>query len=270
MAGWNPTADRLEGKAALVTGSSRGIGYATARILASRGAQVIINGRSKARTAQAVKSLRSEVPGGRVDMIAADVASAQGLEAIRKALRSVDILVCNAAVFQWRGFFELTEADWIDQFQVNVLSGVRLAKAYLPGMIDRGWGRIVLVTSGAAFNMPHWMLHYGVTKAAQAALARGLAELAAGTGVTVNSVVPGPTASGDKEAYLDKYATESGVARKDAERHAIAEIQPTSLIRRFATCDEVANMIAYVCSPLSAATSGASLRVEGGGLRHVG
>ena len=260
----------LNGKRALVTGSTRGIGFAVARDRAGCGAEVIINGRSQAAVDEALEALSRALPQGRFRGRAADVATPEGCEALVAAEPEVDILVSNAAVFDWTPFFETTDEDWLRHYQVNVLAAVRLSRHYLAAMLDRNWGRIVLVASEAGVNIPADMIHYGVSKAAEIALARGLAELTAGTGVTVNSVLPGPTAASGAETFLDDYASRTGCDRADADRLCAVELRPTTLLQRFATVDEVAPMIVFACSPQASATNGAALRVEGGILRHPG
>lgn len=257
----------LKGLTALVTGSTRGIGYETARQLSVSGAHVVVNGRSEDAVMAAVKNLAG---GALISGVAADIATPEGVEKIRQTIQKVDILVCNAAVFDWTPFFETADDHWLEHFQINVMSGVRLAKAYLDDMLKRNWGRIVLVSSESGLNIPADMVHYGVSKAAEIALARGLAELTAGTGVTVNSVLPGPTLSSNAPEYLDNYAKEQGIPLEEANSHAANSLRPTSLIRRFATVQEVASMILYACSREASATNGAALRVDGGILRHPG
>ncbi|WP_336951356.1 SDR family NAD(P)-dependent oxidoreductase [Sphingobium aromaticivastans] len=260
----------LTSKRALVTGSTRGIGYAIAKGLAAAGAAVSINGRGAEAVDEALASLRRDVPQGNFAGIAADIATPEGVGTIVAALPDVDMLICNAATFDWIPFLQSTDEDWQRDLDINLLSGVRLARAYLPGMLERNWGRIVLVASESGLNIPPDMIHYGVSKAAEIALARGLAEITAGTGVTVNSVLPGPTASSEAEGFLDNYAREKGVPRDQAERHLVESIRPTSLLKRLATVEEVANMVVYACSPQASATNGAALRAEGGILRHPG
>lgn len=260
----------LTGLTALVTGSTRGIGFTTAQKLAECGATVVINGRTDAAVAAAVAALSETHPDGEFRAIAADISTPDGARILVTEQPAVDVLVCNAAVFDWTPFFESTDELWLHHFEINVMSGVRLARHYLAGMLERDWGRVVLVASESGFNIPGDMIHYGVSKAAEVALARGLAELTRGTGVTVNSVLPGPTGSSNVDAALDKYAEDNQVPREDADRHMVGSIRPTSLIQRLATMDEVANMIVYTSSRLSSATNGAALRAEGGILRHPG
>lgn len=260
----------FSGLTALVTGSTRGIGFAVAQQLGAGGAEVVVNGRTQAAVDAALDELRSATPDGRFRGVAADIATAEGCAQVIAAEPRLDILVSNAAVFDWTPFFETTDADWQRHFDVNVLSGVRLARHYLAGMLERDWGRIVLVASESGMNIPADMIHYGVSKAAEIALARGLAELTAGSGVTVNSVLPGPTASSGSEAFFDDYAARTGIPRAEAGRHSVMAMRPTSLLQRFATEEEVANMVVYACSREASATNGTALRVEGGMLRHPG
>lgn len=260
----------LTGLTALVTGSTRGIGFTTAERLGESGASVVVNGRTQDAVDAALDALRSAVPSGSFRGVAADVATASGIDALTAAEPSVDILVSNAAVFDWIPFFEATDEVWQHHLDINLMSGVRLARHYLPGMVERNWGRIVLVASEAGFNVPPDMIHYGVSKAAEIAFARGLAETTAGTGVTVNSILPGPTASSGADDFLESYAKENDVPLEKASHHLITSIRPTTLLQRLATTDEVANMIVYVASRLSSATNGAALRAEGGILRHPG
>lgn len=257
----------LSGLSALVTGATRGIGHEVARQLGANGAHVVVNGRTQQAVDAALETLS---PHGRFSGFAADMATPAGAGALAASHAAFDIVVVNAAVFDWTGFFDTTDEDWLSHFQINVLSGVRLARAYLPGMLDRNWGRIVLVASESGVNIPPEMVHYGVAKAGEIALARGLAELTAGTGVTVNSVLPGPTRSSGADAFLTDYAAQHGIAAEDADRHAALSLRPTTLLHRMARVEEVASMILYACSREASATNGAALRAEGGILRHVG
>jgi NAD(P)-dependent dehydrogenase (short-subunit alcohol dehydrogenase family) len=246
----------LKGKTALVTGSTVGIGFAIARTLASEGATVMVNGRTGARVTEAVAKLRAEVPGARVTGIAAEHPD-------------VDILVNNLGIYEPKPFEEISDADWLRFFEVNVMSGVRLSRHYLPRMKQRDWGRIVFVSSESGVNIPAEMIHYGMTKSAQISIARGLAETTAATGVTVNSVLPGPTASEGVAGFVDQLAKERGVPVAEVERDFFRTTRPASLLQRFIQPDEVASLVAYVCSPLAAATNGAALRVEGGCVRSM-
>ena len=252
----------LSGKTALVTGSTSGIGYAIAKGLAASGADVVINGRSQDSVNASVRKL--EGVGGSIRGIAADVSTAAGCEALVTALPQVDILVNNAGIFQAKDFFDIPDQDWTRFFEVNVMSGVRLSRAYLKGMIKRNWGRIVFISSESALNIPTEMIHYGMTKTAQLAIARGLAQLARGTSVTVNSVLPGPTMSEGVETYVKDLAKQNGQSTDEAAANFVKQHRPTSLLQRFASVDEIANMVVYVASREASATNGAALRAEGG------
>jgi NAD(P)-dependent dehydrogenase (short-subunit alcohol dehydrogenase family) len=259
----------LAGKQAVVSGSSAGIGFAIARGLAESGAAVVVNGRGAKTTEAAVHRLMDLLLGARVDGVAADLSTADGVARLVGRVAQTDILVNNLGIFEPKPFETITDDDWHRFFDVNVLSGVRLARAYLPGMLKRNWGRIVFISSESGLNIPVEMIHYGKTKTAQLAIARGLAERAAGTGVTVNAVLPGPTRSEGVGTFFAKLANEKGVTQEQMESEFIAENRPSSLLRRLATVDEVANMVVYVCSPQASATTGASLRVDGGVVRSI-
>jgi NAD(P)-dependent dehydrogenase (short-subunit alcohol dehydrogenase family) len=259
----------LKGKRALVSGSTAGIGFAAARALAAEGAAVIINGRTQPRVDQAVARLKAEVPGATVAGVALDLGSAQGCGALLRQVPEVDVLVNNLGIFEPKAFEAIEDADWLRFFEVNVLSGVRLSRQYLPGMRARNWGRVVFVSSESGLQIPAEMIHYGMTKTAQLAVARGLAETLAGTGVTVNSVLPGPTASEGVGDFVARLAQSRGVDAATVEKEFFATARPSSLIRRFATPEEVAAMIAYVCSVQASATTGAALRVDGGVVRSI-
>jgi NAD(P)-dependent dehydrogenase (short-subunit alcohol dehydrogenase family) len=259
----------LKGKRVLVTGSTAGIGFATARALAGEGAVVTINGRTEARVQEALDRLRREVAGGAVDGIAADLGAAAGCLAVAARLPDVDILVNNLGIFEPKPFDQISDEDWLRFFETNVLSGVRLARQYLPGMRARNWGRIIFVSSESALQIPVEMIHYGTTKTAQLAVARGLAETLVGTGVTVNSVLPGPTASEGVQTFVAQMAAAQGIDAATAERGFFATARPSSILQRFATPDEVAAMITYLCSARASATTGAALRVDGGVVRAI-
>ena len=248
----------LKGKRAIITGSSAGIGLAIAQGLAEAGAEVVVNGRSREKVQAAAARIGRGARG-----VAADLGSAAGCEALVTAEPHCDILVSNAGVFAPSDFFDTPDTEWDRHWQVNVMAGVRLARAYLPGMRDKGWGRFILLGSESAFNIPVEMIHYGVTKTADVALARGLAKRMAGTGVTVNSVLPGPTLS-DGVAEMLAGNTASGKSVEDAMKDFISAQRPSSILRRGATVEEVANMVVYVASPQASATTGAALRVDGG------
>ncbi|HEX8445156.1 MAG TPA: SDR family oxidoreductase [Sphingomonas sp.] len=251
----------LSGKTALVTGSTEGIGFGIARQLARSGADVVLNGRTPDKVDAAVARLHAD---GDVRGIAADVATADGCTQLFGALPTVDILVNNAGIFQPVDFFESDDALWDRHWQVNVMSGVRLSRLYLPGMQHAGWGRVIFIASESGFNIPVEMIHYGVSKTADIAVARGLAKRMAGTGVTVNSVLPGPTLSeGVAEMLKDEQARSGGSIEEVAARF-VQQHRPTSILQRAATVEEVANIVAYLVSPLASATTGASVRVDGG------
>jgi NAD(P)-dependent dehydrogenase (short-subunit alcohol dehydrogenase family) len=260
---------KLKGKRALVTGSTAGIGFGAALGLFREGASVTVNGRTQARVDAAVRKIREIGGDGQVSGIAADLASAGGVAALVAQLPDVDILVNNLGIFEPKAFDEIPDEDWLRFFEVNVLSGVRLTRHYLPGMKARDWGRVLFVSSESAVQIPAEMIHYGMTKTAQLAIARGLAETTAGTGVTVNSVLPGPTDSEGVGQFVADLARQQGVDRRQVEADFFRTARPSSLIRRFATLEEVANMIVYVSSPLASATNGAALRVEGGIVRSI-
>jgi NAD(P)-dependent dehydrogenase (short-subunit alcohol dehydrogenase family) len=259
----------LSGRRAVISGSTAGIGFAIARGLAAAGAAVVINGRSKGSVDAAVSRLLKEVPAAEVTGIDADLATAAGAEAFLAHSGETDILVNNLGIFEPKPFVEISDADWLRFFETNVMSGVRLSRHYLPRMIARNWGRIVFISSESGLNIPVEMVHYGMTKTAQLAIARGLAETAAGTGVTVNSVLPGPTRSDGVVDFFAKLAADQGLSQEEMEREFIARNRPTSLLRRLATVEEVANMVVYVCSPQASATTGAALRVDGGVVRSI-
>ena len=259
----------LDGRRALVTGSTAGIGFATARALAGEGAEVVVNGRTEARVAAALEKIEAEVPGARVSGIAADLGTAAGCAALVGKLPEVDVLVNNVGIFEPKPFEEIPDEDWRRFFEVNVLSGVRLSRHYVSGMRARDWGRIVFVSSESALQIPAEMIHYGTTKTAQLAVARGLAETLAGTGVTVNSVLPGPTASEGVGQFVADLASSRGVDAATVERDFFASARPSSVIRRFSTPDEIAALIVFACSARASAITGASLRVDGGVVRSI-
>jgi NAD(P)-dependent dehydrogenase (short-subunit alcohol dehydrogenase family) len=254
----------LSGKTALVTGSTSGIGNAIARGLAAAGAAVMVNGRTQAKVDAVVAALGKAIPGSNVLGIAADVSTAAGCRAVVAALPDTDILINNAGIFEPKGFFDIPDEDWSRFFEVNVMSGVRLSRAYMPGMLKRNWGRIVFISSESALNIPKEMIHYGMSKTAQLAVARGLAEMTRGTAVTVNSVLPGPTMSEGVETFVKELAKRNGQSVEEAASRFVKQFRPTSLLQRFESVEEIANMVVYVASKESSATNGASLRAEGG------
>jgi NAD(P)-dependent dehydrogenase (short-subunit alcohol dehydrogenase family) len=259
----------LKGRKAIVTGSTGGIGRAIAEGLARAGASVVINGRSEERVARALHDMRARFPAAEITGVVADLATPEGAAALVAAAPAADILVNNLGTARPKPFGELTDADWLDLFQFNVMSGVRTSRHYLPGMVAAGWGRVVFISSESGVNIPKEMIDYGMTKTAQLAISRGLAESVAGTGVTVNAVLPGPTRSESLMAWMQAMADAQGITVAEAEATFLRTMRPTSLIGRFATTEEVANMVVYVCSDQASATSGAALRVDGGVVRFV-
>lgn len=260
---------QLEGKRALVTGSTVGIGYAIAEALASEGASVIVNGRTQRRVDEALAKLRKAGVRGNIEGIAADLGTAAGVQQTTKRYSEVEILVNNLGIFEPKPFEEIGDEDWLRFFEVNVMSGVRLSRHYLPGMKQKNWGRIVFISSESALQIPAEMIHYGVTKTAQLAVARGLAESTMGTNVTVNCVLPGPTASEGVNTFVDQSAKSKHASREDFEREFFRSARPTSLLQRFERPEEIAHLVAFVCSPLSSATNGAALRADGGVVRAI-
>jgi NAD(P)-dependent dehydrogenase (short-subunit alcohol dehydrogenase family) len=254
----------LSGKTALVTGSTSGIGQAVAKGLAAAGASVVVNGRTQSRVDAAVAAIAKALPGSKLRGVAADVSTAAGCDALAQALPDVDILINNAGIFEPKGFFDIPDEDWTRFFEVNVMSGVRLSRAYLNGMLKRNWGRVVFISSESALNIPKEMIHYGLTKTAQLALSRGLAEMTRGTAVTVNSVLPGPTMSEGVETFVKDLAKQNGQSAEEAASQFVKQFRPTSLLQRFASVEEIANMVVYVSSKEASATNGAALRAEGG------
>jgi NAD(P)-dependent dehydrogenase (short-subunit alcohol dehydrogenase family) len=254
----------LSGKTALVTGSTTGIGHAIAKGLAAAGATVTVNGRTQAKVDAAVAALVKAVPKAKIRGVAADVSTVVGCKTVMMVLLEVDILINNAGIFEPKGFFDIPDEDWARFFEVNVMSGVRLSRAYLPGMLKRNWGRIVFISSESALNIPKEMIHYGVSKTAQLAVSRGLAEMTRGTAVTVNSVLPGPTMSEGVETFVKDLAKRNGQSVEEAASVFVKQFRPTSLLQRFATVEEIANMVVYVSSKEASATNGAALRAEGG------
>jgi NAD(P)-dependent dehydrogenase (short-subunit alcohol dehydrogenase family) len=260
---------QLEGKLALVSGSTGGIGYAIAEALANEGAHVIVNGRTVARVESALQKLRNAGVRGRVEGFAADLGTSDGVSQISTKFPNVEILVNNLGIFEPKPFEQISDADWFRFFEVNVLSGVRLSRYYLPRMMKRGWGRIVFMSSESALQIPKEMIHYGMTKTAQLAIARGLAETTAGSNVTVNSVLAGPTDSEGVGQFVEQMAATRKISRAEVEKEFFRNVRPSSLLQRFARTEEVAAMVAFVCSPRSSATNGAALRVDGGVVQAI-
>jgi NAD(P)-dependent dehydrogenase (short-subunit alcohol dehydrogenase family) len=254
---------QLQGKTALITGSTAGIGLAIATALAKEGAEVIVNGRTQKRVDQAIQSI------GAAKGIAADLGTEAGARAVIERFPAVDILVNNLGIFEPKPFEQISDDDWRRFFEVNVMSGVRLSRHYTGPMKRRNWGRIVFISSESGLQIPAEMIHYGMTKTAQLAISRGLAESLAGTAITVNAVLPGPTASEGVEEFVGSLAASRGVDRSAVEREFFAKARPSSILRRFATPEEVAALVAFVCSPLSSAITGAALRADGGVVRSI-
>jgi NAD(P)-dependent dehydrogenase (short-subunit alcohol dehydrogenase family) len=253
---------KLNGKTAIVTGSTRGIGYAIALGLAGAGATVVITGRKQTDVDTALASLRAAVPGATVRGVAADLGGAAGFEVLKAAEPQADILVNNVGVFELQPFAEIPDSEWTRFFEINIMSGVRASRAYLPGMQEKNWGRIVFISSESGVSIPADMIHYGFSKTGNLAISRGLAKSLAGTGITVNAVLPGPTLS-DGVQHL----VAPGGDYAEAERAAnafVKEHRSGSIIQRIALPEEVANMVVYVCSTQASATTGAALRVDGG------
>ena len=255
---------QLENKLALVSGSTAGIGFAIAKALAAEGARVIVNGRTDARVTEALASIRADIPSARLEVLAVDLSKADAAAEAVKRYPDVDILVNNLGVYQLKDFEQITDAEWSAIIETNFLSGVRLSRHYLPRMKAAGWGRIIFISSESAVNIPVEMIHYGATKTMQVALARGLAETTARTGVTVNSVLAGPTRSEGVEKFIGDTAKAKNATTAEVEQEFFRTVRPGSLLQRFARADEVAALVAFVASPLSSATNGAALRVEGG------
>jgi len=260
---------QLEGKLALVTGSTAGIGFAIANGLAAEGARVIVNGRTDARVSAALKAIRHDHPGARLDGLVADLSRADEALAAYERFPKVEILVNNLGTYEVKPFEQITDADWHAIIETNFMSGVRLSRCFLPKMKAAGWGRIIFISSESAVNIPVEMIHYGVTKTMQLALSRGLAETTSGTGVTVNSILVGPTRSEGVEKFVEDAAKAKQIAAADVEKDFFRTIRPSSIIQRFATPDEVAALVIFVASPLSSATNGAALHVDGGTVRSI-
>jgi NAD(P)-dependent dehydrogenase (short-subunit alcohol dehydrogenase family) len=259
---------QLQDKLALVTGSTAGIGRAIATVLAREGARVILNGRSRASVDEGVAALRADT-GAEVHGFAGDLSIASSAEQLVREHPGIQILVNNLGIFEPKPFEAITDAEWLRFFDVNVLSGVRLARLVLPAMRRANWGRIIFISSESGVQIPSEMIHYGVTKTAQLAVARGLAEALAGSAITVNSILPGPTRSRGVVEFVDTLAKASGMSFAQFEKEFFEKVRPTSLIKRFAEPEEVASLVAYVASPLASATTGAALRVDGGVIRSA-
>jgi NAD(P)-dependent dehydrogenase (short-subunit alcohol dehydrogenase family) len=254
----------LSGKTAIVTGSTAGIGLAIAKGLATAGAKVVVNGRTEAAVAKVVAELAGTVSGAAIEGFAGDLGAAAGCDRLARAYPRCDVLVNNLGIYGPQDFFETPDDEWAHYFEVNVMSGVRLARVYLPGMMERRWGRVIFISSESALNIPTDMIHYGMTKTATLALSRGLAKRAAGAGVTVNAILPGPTLSGGVAEMLKKEMAATGRSLDEVAAAFVSAQRPSSIIRRPASAEEVANMVVYAASAQASATTGAALRVDGG------
>jgi NAD(P)-dependent dehydrogenase (short-subunit alcohol dehydrogenase family) len=259
----------LGGKLAFVSGSTAGIGLAISIRLAREGAEVVINGRTEERVRAAVEQVKKDARDANVRGIAADLGSANGCGEVVRQLPRVDILVNNVGIFEPKPFEKITDEDWEKFFAVNVMSGVRLSRVYFPAMKERNWGRIVFISSESALQIPVEMIHYGMTKTAQLAIARGLAETCQATNVTVNSVLPGPTASEGVTEFVTNLAAENKISAEEFEKEFFKNARPTSILKRFIEPDEIANVVAFVCSPLASAINGAAVRADGGVVRAI-
>ena len=260
---------QLQDKAALVTGSTAGIGFATAKLLAAEGATVYLNGRTQKRIDEAIALIKQEHPHAELQGIPADFSKVAEVSNLIRQIPGVDILINNVAIFEPKAFVDIADEDWIKFYEVNVLSGIRLSRHYFPLMLKKDWGRIIFISSESAINIPEEMIHYGMTKTAQLAISRGLAELTKGTNVTVNAVLPGPTKSEGAEGFIEHLGKQQNKLREQVEKEFFQSARPTSLLQRFASTDEIANLIVYVASPVSSATNGAALRVDGGVVKLV-
>ncbi len=260
---------QLSDKVALVSGSTAGIGLAIATTLAEEGATVIVNGRTQERVNHALEILQQSVPNAKLQGIAADLGTKAGVELLLQQVPEVNILVNNLGIYGSQAFEDISDEEWMNILEVNVMSGVRLSRHYLPLMLKKDWGRIIFISSESALNIPAEMIHYGVTKTAQVALSRGLAETTAGSQVTVNAVLPGPTRSEGVETFIEGLAKNQNISPEQVEKEFFTKMRPSSLIQRFATTSEVAALVAFVASPVASAINGAALRVEGGVVRSI-
>src|SRR5712691_4508086 len=259
----------LSGKTAVVSGSTAGIGFAIAAALAAEGAKVIVNGRTEARVSAAVERIGQRVKNADVRGIPADLGTSRGVETFLQQAPEADILVNNLGIFEVKSFLDIPDSDWLRFFEVNVLSGVRLSRHYLPGMLKKNWGRIIFISSESAQHIPAEMIHYGMTKTAQVAIARGLAESVAGTGVTVNSLLAGPTASEGVGDFVEGLAKQQGVTKAEIEKQFFSTVRPSSLLKRFETPEEVAAVVAFIASTQATAINGSAVRAEGGVIRSI-
>jgi NAD(P)-dependent dehydrogenase (short-subunit alcohol dehydrogenase family) len=259
----------LKGKLAVVSGSTAGIGFAIARTLAREGARIVINGRTEKRVSAAEDSIRMEMRGAEVQGVAADLGTAKGVEEFVKQVPAADILVNNLGIFEIKPFLEISDEDWLRFYEVNVMSGVRLTRHYLPEMLRKNWGRVIFISSESGQQIPSEMIHYGMTKTAQIAVARGVAESLAGTNVTANSILVGPTASEGVGDFVQSMALKQGVSKEQFEKEFFDKARPSSLLKRFETTEEIAAVVAFVASTQSAGISGAAVNADGGVIRSI-
>jgi NAD(P)-dependent dehydrogenase (short-subunit alcohol dehydrogenase family) len=259
----------LKAKIAVVSGSTAGIGFAIAESLAAEGAQVVVNGRTPERVNSALEKIRKHNRGAELIGVAADLSTAAGVEELTKQVSEADILVNNVGIFEVKPFGEIADADWQRFFDINVMSGVRLSRQYLPGMLRKNWGRIIFISSESGQQIPVEMIHYGMTKTAQIAIARGLAESVAGTKITVNSVLVGPTASEGAGVFVEELARKQGISKAEVEKKFFEEARPSSLLKRFETPEEIAAVVAFIASVQSASINGAAVRADGGVVRSI-
>lgn len=260
---------QLSDRIALVSGSTAGIGLAIATTFAREGATVIVNGRTQERVNQSCDRIQQSVPNAKIQGIAADLATQAGVELLFEKVPEVNILINNLGIYGSKAFEDISDEEWMNILEVNVMSGVRLSRHYLPLMLKKDWGRIIFISSESGLNIPAEMIHYGVTKTAQIALSRGLAETTAGSRVTVNTVLPGPTRSEGVETFIEGLAKDRNISIEQVEKEFFTKTRPSSLIQRFASTSEVAAFVAFVASPLASAINGAALRVEGGVVRSI-
>jgi len=260
---------KLTGKKALISGSTAGIGYAIASRFLAEGASVIINGRTRESVNHAIAELKASHPKGDVSGVAADLAKVDDVNRLLSEVPEIDILINNTGIFEPKAFADIPDEDWFRFFEINVLSGIRLSRHYFPKMLDKKWGRVIFISSESGVFIPDEMIHYGMTKTAQLAVSRGMAELTKGTAVTVNSILPGPTKSKGVGQFIEDLATSGNKSTADVEREFFKDMRPTSLIQRFASVEEVADTVVYYSSPLASATNGAAIRVEGGLVKSI-
>lgn len=260
----------LQNKTALVSASTAGIGLATVAHLAKEGATVYVNGRTEERVQEAMKKIAQTGAKGKLIPLVYDLSTKEGIQEVIDQISAVDILVNNLGLYNVKEFEQITDEEWLDIFYTNVMSGIRLSRHFMPKMKAKKWGRIVFISSESAINIPTEMIHYGLTKTAQLALTQGLAQHCKASGVTVNAVLPGPTYTEGVKKYVDEMAKTRGMSAQQAEAEFFKTVRPASLIQRFATPDEVASLVTFVCSDKAAAITGASLRVDGGCIRSIG